>query len=87
MMKTCRKRLIGAAVVLMMTTSANACPNCKDGVAHYDAANGRAGASTNGLTAGFNYSVMLMLGVPIGILGIGGLKIRKLVKEGRLPEF
>jgi|GEM_PF-2792649 len=74
-------------IALSFAQAAQACPNCKDGIAHYDAANGRAGASTNGLSAGFNYSVMLMLGVPIGILGIGGLKVRKLVREGRLPEF
>jgi len=72
---------------LAFAQAATACPNCKDGIAHYDAANGRAGASTNGLSAGFNYSVLLMLGVPIGILGIGGLKVRQLAREGRLPEF
>jgi hypothetical protein len=82
-----RTLVFALLAALSFAQAAQACPNCKDGIAHYDATNGRAGASTNGLSAGFNYSVLLMLGVPIGILGFGSLKVRKLVREGRLPEF
>lgn len=84
-----KNRTVAFALLTALTfaQAARACPNCKDGIAHYDATNGRAGASTNGLSAGFNYSVMLMLAVPIGILGFGSMKIRKLAREGRLPEF
>lgn len=64
-----------------------ACPNCKDGVAHYDATYGRAGYSANGLQKGFNYSVILMLGVPLGMVGTGGYFLRKFAREGRLPEL
>ncbi len=79
--------VLASFLVLMFAGVSNACPNCKDGLAHYDAANGRAGSSTNGLQAGFSYSVMFMLAVPISILGFGVTKVRKLAKEGRLPEF
>jgi len=79
--------LLASLLILGFAGVSNACPNCKDGLAHYDAANGRAGTSTNGLQAGFNYSVMFMLAVPISILGFGVTKVRKLAKEGRLPEF
>jgi len=82
------KSIVLASVMLLTFAGvSNACPNCKDGLAHYDAANGRAGSSTNGLQAGFNYSVMFMLAVPISMLGFGVTKVRKLAKEGRLPEF
>jgi hypothetical protein len=87
MMKMHTRILTSFALLGLYAASAQACPNCKDGVAHYDAANGRVGASTNGLSAGFNYSVLFMLGVPAAILGVGGMKIRKLAREGRLPEF
>jgi hypothetical protein len=79
--------VFAATVLLSFTQASNACPNCKDGIAHYDAANGRAGASTNGLQAGFNYSVLFMLAVPASILTVGVTKVRKLAREGRLPEF
>lgn len=80
-------KLVFSVALLAMPVIAQACPNCKDGVAHYDAAYGRAGTSANGLQKGFNYSVILMLTVPLGMIGSGGLYIRKLAKDGRLPEF
>lgn len=85
-----RQTVLRVLVLLCLTTCSGlvqACPNCKDGVAHYDATYGRAGASANGLSRGFNYSVVLMLTVPLGLIGSGGLYLRKLSKQGRLPEF
>lgn len=82
-----RRLLFTASFLLLSGSWAMACPNCKDGVAHYDATYGRAGYSANSLSKGFNYSVVLMLTVPLGLIGSGGLYIRKLAKEGRLPEF
>jgi hypothetical protein len=76
-----------SVIVLFHAQSLLACPNCKDGVAHYDATYGRAGYSANGLQMGFNYSVLLMLGVPLGMVGTGGYYLRKLAREGRLPEL
>lgn len=85
-----KKRSIQTVLAVALTAVAPqawACPNCKDGLAHYDAANGRAGYSANGLQAGFSYSVMFMLAVPLSLVGAGGLAVRRLVKQGRMPEL
>jgi hypothetical protein len=87
MMKTRYTRSLMAAVIVAVAATAQACPNCKDGLAHYDATNGRAGYSANGLQQGFSYSVMFMLGVPISMVGAGGFMVRRLARQGRLPEL
>lgn len=86
-MKTTCARSFLTLALLALAGTAQACPNCKDGLAHYDSANGRAGYSANGLQQGFSYSVMFMLGVPISMVGAGGYMVRKLAKQGRLPEL
>ena len=72
---------------MISVTTAQACPNCKDGLAHYDAANGRAGYSANGLQQGFSYSTVFMLSMPLSLIGAGGFIVRRLAKQGRLPEL
>ena len=86
-MKNTVMKLLFSLVLIASCQSLQACPNCKDGIAHYDATHGRAGTSTNGLQKGFNYSIILMLGVPLGMVGTGGYFLRKLSREGRLPEL
>ncbi|MFM7590446.1 MAG: hypothetical protein ACKO85_01510 [Isosphaeraceae bacterium] len=85
--KSIVSKIMLCLVIFLSGQSLFACPNCKDGIAHYDATYGRAGYSANGLQKGFNYSVILMLGVPLSMVGTGGYFLRKLAREGRLPEF
>jgi len=49
--------------------------------------NGRAGYSANGLQQGFSYSTVFMLSMPLSLIGAGGFMVRRLAKQGRLPEL
>ena len=82
-----RSQILDAVLLLGVSANLQACPNCKDGMAHYDATNGRAGYSANGLQAGFSYSTVFMLSMPLTLIGAGGFMIRRLSRQGRLPEL
>ncbi len=86
-MRFIARRILTASLLMIAATTAQACPNCKDGLAHYDAANGRAGYSANGLQQGFSYSTVFMLSMPLSLIGAGGFIVRRLAKQGRLPEL
>ncbi len=86
-MRFIARRTLTASLLMIAATTAQACPNCKDGLAHYDAANGRAGYSANGLQQGFSYSTVFMLSMPLSLIGAGGFMVRRLAKQGRLPEL
>ena len=86
-MRLLARHTLVAYLIVIAATQAQSCPNCKDGLAHYDAANGRAGYSANGLQQGFSYSTLFMLSMPISLIGAGGFMVRRLAKQGRLPEF
>ena len=86
-MRFIARRILTASLLMIAATTAQACPNCKDGLAHYDAANGRAGYSANGLQQGFSYSTVFMLSMPLSLIGAGGFMVRRLAKQGRLPEL
>ena len=86
-MRLIARRTLTASLLTIAATTAQACPNCKDGLAHYDAANGRAGYSANGLQQGFSYSTVFMLSMPLSLIGAGGFIVRRLAKQGRLPEL
>ncbi|ADV63448.1 hypothetical protein Isop_2883 [Isosphaera pallida ATCC 43644] len=83
-MKRLASRLLVALLLPLAssvwTSSAMACPNCKDGV--MDAEEGG-----EALGEGYNASIMLMLGVPIALLGTGAALIAHAAKRGDLPEL
>jgi hypothetical protein len=57
-----------------------ACPNCKEAVAAQPADVAR-------MAEGYNWSIMLMLGVPFGMVGAGAFFVRRAVRLGILPEM
>ena len=65
---------------LTLGSPAAACPNCREAVSSQpdDVAN---------MARGFNWSIMLMLGVPATLLGTGGFIVHRAVKNGTLPEM
>ncbi len=80
MPRTLRRPVLALALGLMLAPAASACPNCKEALASQP--------SDAALWAnGFSWSILLMLGVPTGILGVGGLAVRRAVKLGILPEM
>lgn len=68
------------ALGLALAPAASACSNCKEALSSqpYDAAR---------WSDGFSWSILLMLGVPASILGVGGLAVRRAVRLGILPEM
>jgi hypothetical protein len=70
------------AVALVFATAGrvSACPNCKEAVSAQPAEAAR-------MADGFNWSILLMLGVPFSMLGAGAFAVRRAVKLGVLPEM
>ncbi|MDE2508757.1 MAG: hypothetical protein KGM43_16230 [Planctomycetota bacterium] len=57
-----------------------ACPNCKEAVSAQP-------HELEGMARGYNYSVMFMLAVPFGTLGMGAFFVARAVKRGILPPM
>jgi hypothetical protein len=75
--------LITAAVIslsLLFAREASACPNCKEAVSAQP-------ADVANMASGYNWSILLMLGVPATMLGTGAFMVRRAVKLGMLPEM
>jgi hypothetical protein len=83
-MRRIRRRplaLIGTALLtLACAGESSACPNCKEAVSAQPADVAR-------MADGFNWSIMLMLGVPFSMLGVGAFAVHRAVKLGVLPEM
>jgi hypothetical protein len=69
-----------ASFSLFLPGEASACPNCKEAVSAQP-------ADVANMARGYNWSVLLMLGVPATMLGTGAFVVRRAVKLGTLPEF
>jgi hypothetical protein len=72
--------LLAAVVTLLLASPVSACPNCKEAVSAQpeDVAN---------MAKGYNWSIMLMLSVPMTLLGTGAFMVRRAIKLGTLPEM
>ena len=57
-----------------------ACPNCKEAVSAQP-------AEVANMAQGYNWSIMLMLGVPLSLAGTGAFMVRRAVKRGIFPEI
>ena len=75
-----RRSLLALGFLLSLGSPASACPNCKEAVAAQP-------AEAAAMAQGYNYSVLLMLSVPFGLLCTGAFMINRAVKSGRLPEM
>jgi hypothetical protein len=81
-MLSCLRRhlIIVAGVTLLLATPAWACPNCKEAVSAQP-------ADVANMARGYNWSILLMLGVPATLLGTGAFAVHRAVKNGFLPEL
>ena len=57
-----------------------ACPNCKEAVSAQPADVAR-------MAEGYNWSILLMLGMPVTLFGTGAFMVRRAVRLGTLPEL
>lgn len=77
------QRLLPVFVLLLALGFAgevSACPNCKEAVAAQP-------AEDAAMKHGYNYSVLFMLAMPFGMLGVGSFMVVRAVKRGELPEM
>ena len=72
--------ILAAVIALMPAGDASACPNCKEAVSAQP-------AEVAGMANGYNWSIMLMLGVPATLMGTGAFMVRRAVKLGMFPEI
>jgi hypothetical protein len=75
-----RLLIFSAVFLLMMAGGASACPNCKEAVSAQP-------AEVANMAQGYNWSIMLMLGVPLSLAGTGAFMVRRAVKLGMFPEI
>ncbi len=76
----CRHLISTAIVMLLLCSPAWACPNCKEAISAQP-------ADVANAARGYNWSIMLMLGVPVSLLGTGAFMVRRAVKLGMMPEL
>ncbi|MBX6313883.1 MAG: hypothetical protein IRY99_13350 [Isosphaeraceae bacterium] len=67
-------------LALALAGPATACPNCKEALANQSGEAAR-------LKDGYQYSILLMLGMPLVLLGTGAFFVTRAVKKGLLPEL
>ena len=77
-------RLLCLALTLVLclglSGSVLACPNCKEAVSAQP-------ADVANMARGYNWSIVLMLGAPVSLLGTGAFMVRRAVKLGQFPEL
>jgi hypothetical protein len=69
------------ALVLLVAGDASACPNCKEAVANQEGIDGVR------MQRGYFWSILLMIGMPLGMVSAGTLVVVRAVKRGALPEM
>lgn len=75
------KILLPLALVLALSGDVSACPNCKEAVAN------QPGADGVGLRNGYFWSILMMIGMPLGMVTTGIFVVARAVKRGSLPEM
>ena len=69
------------AAFLILAADASACPGCKEAVA------AQAPGDGPGLTEGYFWSILFMMGMPFTLFGTGAFFVTRAVRKGLLPEL
>ncbi|MFO0891318.1 MAG: hypothetical protein U0790_19505 [Isosphaeraceae bacterium] len=75
-----RSVLLTGSLSFLLAMPASACPNCKEAVSAQP-------EEVAKMAQGFNWSIVLMLGTPLTLLGTGAFFVRRAVKLGIMPEL
>jgi hypothetical protein len=78
-MKNFRSALLAAALLLSMTTAAQACPGCKEALAANDGVQGD-------IISGYFWSILFMMSMPFTILGMFGIVIYRAMRKSQAAE-
>ena len=72
---------LGLGFMLGLASPARACPSCKEAI----------GSDTSDdaqrLATGYSRSILLMMGMPLALAGVGTALVVRAAREGRLPEL
>ena len=79
-MRRATRTFLSVFALILCSSPAWACPNCKEAVAAQP-------SEVENMARGYNYSVLLMLGMPFTLLGTGLFAVARAVKRGALPEM
>lgn len=80
-MRTVVKALLPIVVTLFINGVASACPNCKEAVANQQ------GSDAARVSKGYAWSILMMIGMPLGMVTTGVVVVARAVKRGVLPEM
>ncbi|QEH34061.1 hypothetical protein OJF2_25950 [Aquisphaera giovannonii] len=69
-----------AALTFVPAGPAWACPNCKEAISAQPEEVAR-------MASGYNWSILLMLGMPLCLICTGAFLVRRAVVNGTMPEF
>jgi hypothetical protein len=78
-MKSLRSFLLATLLVLGLTTTAQACPGCKEALASNDGVQGD-------IVSGYFWSILFMMSMPFTILGMFGIVVYRAMKKAQLVE-
>jgi hypothetical protein len=73
--------LFALVLILAYAGDVLACPNCKEAIENQHSPEGA------GLRAGYFWSILLMIGTPMGLVSTGFFMVVRAVKRGSLPEL
>lgn len=72
--------LICLVLVTGLGAPAHACPNCKEAVASQP-------EEVANMASGYNWSILLMIGVPFTLFGTGAFVVRRAARLGMIPDM
>jgi hypothetical protein len=75
-----RSLALAAVLAVLPVDSLRACPNCKEAVSAQP-------EEVSRMASGYNWSILLMLSMPLGLLGTGAFMVRRAVVNGTMPEL
>lgn len=75
-----RLLLSAFALGLLISGDVSACPNCKEAVSAQPAEVAR-------MAQGYNWSILLMLSMPLTLIGTGAFMVHRAVQRGTMPEL
>ena len=79
-LKVCLPLLV-VVLVLLAAGEVSACPNCREALENQHSPEGA------GLRVGYFWSILMMIGAPMSLIGTGWFVVVRAVKKGLLPEL
>jgi hypothetical protein len=73
--------VLGIGLTMGVVSPVSACPSCKEAIGADPSDDAQR------LANGYSRSILLMMGMPIALAGVGALMVVRAARQGRLPEL